>query len=182
MKDPRTWKWRLAILAVVLVVAAVLVGLSLTDDGREEQAPARSHPILFGAPQPCSGDGQPARRARRAARQAHFHAERYPYDPRDGVQAVLLFEKARSCYQESGLRDQATRVDYLASDLAARINVDYASSRLVLESALASEKWGVALVELRRLLRLTEHVRGHAYVAYLWSILGKVTLLADDAG
>jgi hypothetical protein len=62
-----------------------------------------------------------------------------------------------------------------------RINTDYASSRLVLETALGSENWSVALSEVRRLLGLTEHMRGHVYVEHLWSIVGRVTIRANDA-
>jgi len=182
MTDLRGWTRGLSALAVVTMVAGVLIGRALLhEDGTDTQTLAQGHPILFGAPRRCSGDARPARRAGRAEQQARLHAERYPYDPRDGVQAALLFQEARSCYQKAGLSEHAKRAEALASSLTARVRVDYASSRLVLDNALASEKWAVALVELHRLLRLTEHVRDHAYVEYLRSILGKVTIRANDA-
>jgi hypothetical protein len=180
MTDRSRWKSSLSILAVVLTSAGAMVGLSLARESSGPRRPAYGHPELFGAAPPCSRDVQADRRARRAEQHGRFHAERYPYDPRDGIRAVLLFQEARSCYQQAGLADHARRAEQLASGLMVRIDVDYASSRLVLDGALAAERWPVALAELERLLRLTEHVNGHAYVEYLLSKLGKVTIRAYD--
>lgn len=174
------WKRGFSVLVVVVAVAGAIVGLLSVRDAPGARKPDYGHPTLFGAPPPCTADAQPIRRARRAEQQGHFYAERYPYEPQDGIQAVLLFQEARSCYLESGLNDRASRVESLADDLMRRIDVDYASSRLVLDSALASEKWALALAELRRLLHLTAHVKGHAYVEHLRSILGKVLVRAND--
>lgn len=181
MTDLSRWKPRLSIVALVAAAACALAGLSFVREEVDATSPAHGHPTLFGPPPSCSREVEPARRASRAEQLGRFHAERYPYDPRDGIQAVLLFQEARSCYQQSRLREHASRVERLASNLMARIDVDYASSRLVLDGALAAEKWRLALAEIEQLLRLTEHVGGHAYVEYLLSNLGKVTVRAHDA-
>lgn len=124
----------------------------------------------------------PARRAaERAELQGVLLSERYPYDPRDGVLAVRRFREAQSCYVASGVDDESVRrTAHLASTLAARIEADYASSRLALESALAAEKWSVAHAELFKLLRLTQHRRGHPFAEQLRKVAGKVTLRAND--
>ena len=139
------------------------------------------YPPLFDAGTPCGADVQTAKRAIRFEEQGHLHAERYPYDPRDGIRAVVRFQRAYSCYRDATLQDDAGRAKDLALALMIRINIDYASSRLALESALASEQWAVALEELRRLLRLTGHLRGHDYVEGLWSLVGRVTVHAARA-
>jgi hypothetical protein len=175
------WKPSLSILTVVLASAGALVGLSLARENTDAKKPTYGYPELFGPAPSCTRALQADRRAGRAEQHGQFHAERYPYDPRDGIRAVLLFQEARSCYQQAGLPDHARRAEHLASDLMARIDVDYASSRLVLDGALAAERWPVVLAELERLLRLTEHVKGHAYVEYLLSKLGKATIRAYDA-
>jgi hypothetical protein len=117
----------------------------------------------------------------RAERQGHLRAERYPYDPRDGVRAVALFQQAYSCYRAAGLDADADRALSLATVLMTRINVDYASSRLALDDALVREQWNVAAEEVRRLLGLTGHLPGHAYVEGLSSLAGKVSTRVDDA-
>jgi predicted component of type VI protein secretion system len=94
---------------------------------------------------------------------------------------LRLFQEAQSCYEDAKLLEHARRAAELAADLIERINTDYASSRLVLENALSSEKWVGALNEIHLLLRLTEHVSDHAYVDYLSSIVGKVTIRANAA-
>ncbi len=172
-----------SLVALGALVAFALAFIALTRDAERStsRTPTHDHPSLFGAPPSCSRKSQPVRRATRAEQHGYLYAERYPYDPRDGIQAVLRFQEAQSCYQDSGRSQDATRVGQLASNLMVRINTDYASSRLVLETALGSENWSVALSEVRRLLGLTEHMRGHAYVEHLWSIVGRVTIRANDA-
>ena len=181
MTDLSRWKPRLSIIAFVVAPACALAGVSFVGEEVGTTNPDYGHPTLFGPPPSCSREVDAARRARKAEQLGRFHAERYPYDPRDGIRAVALFQEAQSCYQQSRLREHAGRVERLASNLMARIDVDYASSRLVLDGALAAEKWRLALAEIEQLLRLTEHVSGHAYVEYLLSNRGKVTVRAHDA-
>lgn len=168
-------------LATVVVVSAAVFGLTRSYDGSSPHRPVYEYPALFTAPPPCFHGARPAPRAASVERQGHFHAERYPYDPRDGIEAVIRFQEAQSCYEDAKLLEHARRAAERAADLIERINTDYASSRLVLENALASEKWVVALNEIHLLLRLTEHVRDHVYVDYLSSIVGKVTIRANAA-
>jgi len=174
-------KRALLALATVVVVSAAVVGLTRSYDGSSTDRPVYDHPGLFKEPPPCFHGVRPAPRAARVERQGHFYAERYPYDPRDGIEAVIRFQEAQSCYEDANLLEHARRAGQLAADLIERINTDYASSRLVLENALASEKWVVALNEIRLLLRLTEHVGDHVYVDYLSRIVGKVTIRANAA-
>jgi hypothetical protein len=101
-------------------------------------------------------------------------SERYPYDPRDGVRAVQRFREAQSCYEASGMNEGARRTARRASTLATRIAVDYASSRLALDSAMAAGRWSAAHYELQKLLRLTDHRRGHPFAEHLRKVAGKV--------
>jgi hypothetical protein len=174
-------KLGIAALTVTVLIGAGVIARSWFEHGSVAEGPVTDYPLLFGVPPQCSAARQALTRAKKAEEHAHFRAERYPYDPRDGVHAVHKFREAQSCYRASGLPEHASRAGQLASDLIARINVDYASSRLVLENALDSKEWALALSEIHRLLRLTEHVADHAYVAHLWSIVGKVTVHANAA-
>ena len=163
-------------------VAALAASLTLLMWEQERTvAPRRGadHPALFGTAKRCLSSPKALPRATRAEEHAYFYAERYPYDPSDGIAAVHRFQEAESCYRAAGLADRARMVEQRASGRIARIEVDYASSRLVLQNALESEDWALALSEIHRLLRLTEHVGDHAYVTHLWSIVGKVSIRAN---
>ena len=168
-------------LVSIAAIAAGTIAVTWAEQRTDAQRSVTDHPSLFSAPPGCSSPAQSLARAKKAEEHAYFHTERYPYDPQDGIDAVGEFQEAESCYRASGLPEDATRVGRIASNLMARINVDYASSRLVLENALDAEHWALALSEIHRLLRLTEHVRDHAYVAHLSSIVGKVTIRANAA-
>jgi hypothetical protein len=178
MRSGRVKPWAFALAAVVALAAALMV-LMWEEQRTVAQSPGTEHPALFDASKRCLSSPQALPRATKAEEHAYFYAERYPYDPRDGIAAVHRFQEAQSCYRAAGLADRARMAGQRASELIARINVDYASSRLVLENALDSKRWALALSEIHRLLRLTEHVGDHAYVTHLWSIVGKVSIRAN---
>ena len=168
----------LAAIAAVAFAFSVPLLLPKAASPRLDRTP--QPPLLFGDPPVCGAHASPRHRATRAERQGHLHVDRYPYDPLDGISAVLRFQEASNCYRQLGLDVDADRAQRLASALIARIDVDYASSRLALQRALDAESWRAALVEARRILRLTEHLQGHDYVEHLSGLMGKVTARAAD--
>lgn len=174
----RSRGYSIALAALALLACAIWVvasdATSPARDAEQQEAPA-----LFGAPPRCPAGTRPLVRARRLEQQGHLHAERYPYDPRDGIRAVLRLREAESCYRAAGLDAEAERLGDHASELVATLGVDYASSRLVLQNALEAEKWSLARTELHRLLRLTGHVKGHRYVDWLERVSGKVAVRAS---
>ncbi len=178
---------RLIVLGTLVAVApliAVALGRYLrshTSEVRSVGRRAPEFPRLFERYGQCPHDALSLRAASRAEFQAMFLSDRYPYDPRDGVRAVERFREAQSCYEASGADEEARRTASLASALAARIELDYASSRLALETAIATEKWSVAHHELQKLLRLTEHRRGHPFTEHLRSVAGKVAIRAGNS-
>ena len=162
-----------AFVGIAALVSILWLPACQTDTSRRK--PAQDPPSLFERTSSCDTTTQSGKRALRAERQGRLHAERYPYDPRDGIRAVIRFQQAYSCYRAAGLNADADRALGLSTGLIARINVDYASSRLALDDALAKEKWSVAAEEVRRLLRLTGHLGRHAYVEALSRLAGKVS-------
>jgi hypothetical protein len=50
---------------------------------------------------------------------------------------------------------------------------------LNLLNALEQERWSAALSEIRRLLRLTDHIGRHEYVEWLKKIIGTVAAKAS---
>jgi hypothetical protein len=63
--------------------------------------------------------------------------------------------------------------------LTARVNTDYAAARLNLLNALEQERWSAAFSEIRRLLRLTDHIGRDEYVEWLRKNIGRVAARAS---
>jgi len=116
-------------------------------------------PVLFSKVVRCPAGDAPTRyRAKLAAEEALAKQERYPFSPHDGVQAILLFERARVCFEASGDSRQAARVAGIAKSLERQIAEDYRAYSLSLERALREGRIKDA-VATARLLRamLTDH-------------------------
>ncbi|MGD8608636.1 MAG: hypothetical protein PVH21_15160 [Myxococcales bacterium] len=106
---------------------------------------------------------------------ARLRAERYPYDPQDGIESIRDFRRARDCYRSVGASNDATGAEAAAAMLQAQIQTDYASARVNLARALQSRRWTVVLAEARWLRRLTHHLGGHDYVEWLESVMGRAS-------
>jgi hypothetical protein len=170
-------RWRAA-LGVIGVAAGIAAWLLASSPSRRALHHVPDPPRLFD-----DGSGCPRTEAspRSLEEMARLRADRYPYDPRDGVLAVREYRRARDCYEVAGEIDDAARVDAAAIRLQARIETDYAAARMSLMRALDSERWTAALAEGRWLLRLTHHLGAHGYVEFLERIVGRATAAASAA-
>ncbi|MGB8332657.1 MAG: hypothetical protein WCE62_21210 [Polyangiales bacterium] len=161
--------------------ALVVVTVWLSDHPRPgaRTGPTAGHPELFGDAASCPRRGEAASNGRRAEELARLRADRYAYDPRDGVHAVEHYQQAEACYLAAGAERSAARARAESATLIDRVNTDYAAARLNLINALAQEHWSVALSETRRLLRLTEHLEKDDYVEWLMRNVGRVASRAS---
>lgn len=164
--------------AFVLVGSLVVWRGFVSNEDRSGGSVHRPHPPLFQPERRCPDSNGTFGQASRLEQQAHFHAERYPYDAKDGIRAVHRFQEAASCYRAGGSNPAAERARQSASQLIERIEVDYASARLVLTNALEKQQWSVAHAEVRRLRALTAHLASDGYVDWLRGISGKVAVHA----
>lgn len=170
---------RFALLGASVIVGSLVAWRELVRDGNQGPGPGnRVHPALFQPERQCPDGSGTLAQALRLERHGHFHAERYPYDAKDGVRAVHRFQEAASCHRARGSEPAADRAQRLASQLTERIDVDYASARLVLMNALEKEQWSLAHAEVRRLRALTAHLASDRYVDWLREISGKVAVHA----
>lgn len=176
-RDSRTSAWRVGLLIAALGGLA-LVAMSLVRDdaaARVENGRAGVHPTLFGEQPGCPSHGGSLRSGIRVEEMARSRADRYPYDPRDGVRAVRGYRVAASCYDAAGRRIDADRARVAGQELADRLITDYAAARLSLANAIEAERWADVLRETRNLQLLTSHLGGHEYVEWLKETLGKAT-------
>jgi len=168
----------MALLSTTTLAGAVLYsGIGTTPDTRNH--PTSSYPNLFVDEVECPHRGSALAVGRRSEEHARMRADRYPYDPRDGVRAVRNYQTAESCYKDSGDELGVHRARRAILALTTRVNTDYAAARLNLFNALEQEQWSVALSEIRRLLLLTDHIRRHEYVEWLDEIIGRVAANAS---
>ena len=141
----------------------------------------RDFPELFSEAAVCPRPRDPIANGRRSEELGLLRADRYPYSPRDGVLAVRRFLEAAACYRAAGATRDARRVERASVALSARVNIDYATARLSLLTALEKERWSDALDEIRQLLLLTQHKRRHEYVQWLEKNIGRVAARAGSA-
>lgn len=146
------------------------------DDRRPE-----SHPKLFVDSPLCPEETEPARSGARSEEVGRFFAERYPYDPRDGVRAVRAYRVAADCYVRGGRFADADRIGAALSRLLDQVTRDYAAARLTLAQAIEAERWPDVLREARRLHLLTLHVGASEYDEWLRQITGKAMARQHDS-
>ena len=180
MRIPATLEKRNVRVVVAVLVASILsLAFVWATRAKVERARVhRAHPALFSDSYSCASRPNADARARRFERYARLYLERYPYDPADGVRAVLYLRRAASCYSSAGNENDALRATARALSLSSAIETDYASARLALEKTLASENWSSALPEAYRLLRLTHHLSPSPYVTWLETTIGKAAARA----
>ena len=175
--DKRAVRVLVAGLAVSTLSAAYVLASRVED---ERDHVLRAHPALFSASYSCESGPNAYARARRFERYARLYIERYPYDPADGVRAVLFLRRAASCYSRAGSEHDTVRVTARASTLSSQVETDYASARVALEKTLASKNWSSALPEAYRLLRLTQHLSPGPYITWLETTIGKAAARAGE--
>lgn len=172
---------------VLLALLAASTLLPLASLLRDSEAPAAidslrvEYPELFLEVPSCSHADRALASARRSEELAQVRADRYPYDPADGILAVRLYGTAEACYRLGGLDSSASRVRDAASTMTLRLNTDYAAARLSLARSLEQERWSSVLHEVHRLLRLTHHLGRNEYVEWLERILGRASARATEA-
>lgn len=167
-----------AMLGACSLIALAIWWLDRGTVSSARERPVDTYPALFGITPTCPSPARSLEQARRLEELGLVRADRYPYDPRDGIHAVGLYQQAESCYRAAGALLDATRVHAATIELSGRVQTDYAAARLSLSKALKAERWSVALEEVRRLLLLTEHVAKHDYVEWLKKIVGRLTARA----
>jgi hypothetical protein len=172
----------LSFAVATLCVAACLAWLELgiRRDSRDDER-RTPHPKLFQESSSCPTSSDHVVLAARLEERARLRADRYAYDPRDGILSVERYREAEACYRAAGDHDGASRTSEMVATMSARIDADYATARLNLINALTRERWHEALSIVRRLLLLTDHLGRNEYVEWLHQIEGRVSARAATA-
>jgi len=145
------------VLSVALVVVLGAAGyLFLTDE--EASMPSLEGleaPSLFTEPASACPAGQTGSTLEQAA---DSRADRYRYDPRDGVASVELYQQAAACFSAPEQASDAQRTTRQAQQMQQVVDADYAARRLRLSRALATEEWRQVERQSAALLSITVHI------------------------
>lgn len=115
-------------------------------------------PALFAESYACPRNGDAGANALDAEYRAFSHADRYAFDPADGVRAVELFGEAKTCWSSAGQADRARRAGEFQAELVQEVDTQYATARLTLARAISGERWDLATEATERLQALTKHL------------------------
>jgi len=164
----------------LLGLLSVVLGLGSSEGWFRSRAQgahrAPPPPDLFESPRGCARVHGLQDFARELEQKARLRADRYPYDPQDGIRSIRDYRIARDCYESAGAADEAASAEVAAVTLQARVQTDYASARVNLGRALQSRHWSAVLAEARWLHRLTHHLGEHDYVEWLERIMGRASV------
>ncbi len=145
------------VIIIAGILGAVVVIWSLQGEevaGLETEAPEPY--VLFSDLSACpvADPMQAMARAEQSAEAALAKSERYPFDPADGLDSVVLYDTALVCYTAQHATAPAAEMQRERDYMRHRIQEDYDTHRLRMARSLELERYEDALVEDRALLAL----------------------------
>jgi hypothetical protein len=156
------------VLAVVVLVAGAYMVMS-NDEQPGTVAPAQA-PELFPAKSAVTCPQTAPDQARAFAADkfdvAEGKRERSPFAPKDGVEAVQLYDLAGACFKVGGDQARADLAATSSKQLRASITQDFRARRVRLEHLLAVGDYQLATNDVKVLRALTEGKQGK-YVDWL---------------
>jgi len=166
---PRASVSPLLLVGVPIIVGVLLWVLFSGGDDSESLAAPEAAPALFGGAMACphDGPGTAHQHAEDDERAASAMIDRYPFAPEDGVEAVVRFRRAQTCYRDSGDGPGADRVRTLGDAAQQQVEADYRTRVFRLRRALDAGHARRALEEVRALRAMLGARPTDAYVAWL---------------
>ncbi len=158
--------------AAIVVAAFVVWSQFQVSHGDMQSGRELTAPALFASLPGCSAAHDPGAAAERAERLAQSRADRYAYDPYDGILAVRHYAEAEACYLASGRSVEAAHAKREKERLHETIDADYAASRTRLLQAFENQHQKVVISEARRLIALTRGVEAteNSFVSWLHDV------------
>jgi hypothetical protein len=105
--------------------------------------------------------------------QADGKRERLPFDVREGVSSVPLYDEAIACFKAANRPDDAKETEASRDMLKRSMSDDFRARRLRLEHMLVVEDYELAKLDVRVLRDLTAEKRG-PYVDWLASVQSRL--------
>lgn len=140
---------------LVILVTGLAIAIPLLMSGRSSSMPRMNAPapaLFSDDADDCPLEGEAAeKRGLKAAERARAKTLRYPFDPREGLAAVELYQAAAGCLEGGG---HAAAVAAEKARVRQRIEDDYQLHRLHLERAVTESDWKAALDATHQLLNM----------------------------
>jgi hypothetical protein len=174
---------------VLLVAAAIIIPFALYSSFSPNNAapPSRigtTAPALFDDPLvracPATDSALTRQSAEESTRVALSKAERMPFRMQDGVESVIYYTQAASCYTLAGDPRSAEQATRRAAALKSRLEDEYRAHRFRLERALEQSRTEDALFEVRMITAMVSHRTG-PYRDALAALERQLTLRLDQA-
>lgn len=174
---------------VLLIAAAIIIPFALYSSFSPNNAAPPSRmgteaPKLFDDPLvracPATDVALTRQSAEESTRVALSKAERMPFRMQDGIEAVLYYTQAASCYTAAGDAPSAEQATRRATTLKNRLEDEYRAHRFRLERALEQSRTEDALFEVRMITAMVSHRRG-PYRDALAALERQLTLRLDQA-
>lgn len=164
--DQKASPLTMILLLIMLPLAAFV--LLYDDDSSGVAAPPNKVPELFDPPiTACKAGGAEAlTMALDRFSLAETKRERSPFDVRDGITAVPLYELASVCFKSSGHGNASDDASNNAKQLRTRLSEEYKTHVTWLEHCIKIQDWRSAQREIALLLAFTEGKKGE-YVSWL---------------
>ncbi len=159
-------------LLALIPIAALVTTLAYAARPNVVETSIPTPPALFAETEtgcPVADAEQAAPLAEARLRSALSKRERRPFAPREGVDAVALFEAAASCFAVAGNADEQRDATERAGSLRVRIEEEYQVRRVRLEHAFRVADPVAAKRELSVLLPLTSGLQS-PYVEWMASL------------
>lgn len=166
-KQEKTSPLTLAVGALMLPLLAFV--LLFDDETTGVGESPKKVPPLWGDPVktcPQTGSAQALAVAQERYAIAETKRERSPFDIRDGIAAVPLYELAAVCFQSTGNKDASDEALAAAKELRDLLQRDYSTHAVWLEHTLKVQDWRAAQREVSLMIAFTEGKKGE-YVTWL---------------
>jgi hypothetical protein len=149
------------VIALLGLAGAAYMALD-TDDAPAPPAPAQTPNLFVAAPAACpqTSPDQALSLANEKFDIAEGKRERSPFAPREGVQAVQLYELAGACFRQARDAARAADADTSARQLQEAITQDFRARRIRLEHLMAAKDYELAGSDAAVLSALTEGQQG----------------------
>lgn len=159
----------LTLAAGALIIPLLAFVLLFDDETTGVGEPPKKVPPLWGDPVktcPQTGSAQALAVAQERYAIAETKRERSPFDIRDGIAAVPLYELAAVCFQSTGNKEASDEALAAAKELRDLLQRDYSTHAVWLEHTLKVQDWRAAQREVSLMIAFTEGKKGE-YVTWL---------------
>ncbi len=144
-----------AIIGLALLALGFVAWTALAPQKPEARPTSPQAPELFHSVLECRTTSDNAHsRAKELAANAAAKFQRSVFYPRDGVEAVLLFQEAVVCFKLAGDGPQAQATEAEQQRIKQKVSEEYVASRLSLETLLEHGDWKKSLEEVSKLRNL----------------------------